>query len=317
VALRNLGGARLFSLAELMYEYKVGDLALMLSALTSARQHLATSDKLGQPICTDEFCTNLSQMLEGLVILCENFDADPSLIGQIQTLSSELKIGEADRREAVLRARVDAIGEAIENNLNSRKFMYIPVDQASYWNNLKMFGEHFVLAFPEKATMEMLEAGKCLAAARGTACVFHCMRVAEYGLRKLAQKLNVTISDKNKKCPLEYGDWNKVITEIRGAITETRKLPNGPRKEAKLQFYSNAADHCEYMKDIWRNEVMHARRFYNEAETKAVVNRVRDFVSLFKMSKKHATKELNKRLRRIQQFQRAHGELDESSAQRD
>jgi hypothetical protein len=278
-----------------MYEYKVGDLALMLGALRSACRDLQTSDGLGQPLCTDEFCANLSTVLNGVGILSENFDADASLREQIKTLEEELNSGTIDRREAILRARLETLMQGIEINLNARKFMYMPPDEASYWNNTELFGKHFILSFPEQAAFEMLEAGKCFAAARGTACVFHCMRIAEYGLRKLARQLRVTIGDRGKKCPLEYGDWNKVITGIRNKIDEIRKYPAGRKKAQLLQFYSSAADHCEYMKDIWRNELMHTRRLYNKEETLGVINRVRDFIQPFLLDEKGAIKELERR----------------------
>ena len=307
MALRRKDGARLLSLAELMYEYKIGNLALMLGSAISVSRDLGTSDQLEKPILTDEYCKQLALIIEGLRLLCQNFEVDPSLKQQLEILENDLKSGLKDRREAVLCARLDLIISGVQNNLNSRKFMYIPANQAVYWENMDMFGEYFALSFPHKATLEMLEAGKCYAAGRGTACVFHCMRVAEYALRKIAKKLKVSVVHKKKNCPLEYADWDKVITGIKNKITEIRNRPNGPRKETALRFYSNAADHCEYMKDIWRNEVMHTRRFYNEAETQAVVNRVRDFCLLFNMSEEDALKELEKRERRIQQVQPTHG----------
>jgi hypothetical protein len=156
--------------------------------------------------------------------------------------------------------------------------MFVPADQAEYWDDPEMFGDDFLIGFPKAAVSEMVEAGNCFAAARWTAAVFHCMRVAEYGLRRLAKNLRVTISSKGKTCPIEYGDWDTVITAIRNKIKETRTLPRGPKKQQNLQFYSTAADHCEYMKDIWRNEISHTRRRYNKAESLAVINRVREFV---------------------------------------
>jgi hypothetical protein len=195
--------------------------------------------------------------------------------------------------------------------------MFMPTEEASYWNNPRIFGEMFVLSFPEKASFEMLEVGKCFAAARGTACVFHCMRVAEYGLRNLARKLRITLSDRGKPHPIEFGDWNKVIGAIRSKITRIRQDTVGPRKEKALQFYSSAADHCEYLKDIWRNELMHTRRFYSKAEALGVINRVRDFVEPFLLKEKDANKELEKRERRIRHIQQSSEASAGSSAQRD
>jgi hypothetical protein len=104
------------------------------------------------------------------------------------------------------------------------------------------------------------------------------MRTAEHGLRALARKLKVTITHGNKECPIEYGEWGKIITAIKNKIADARKLSTGPKRQAKLESYSNAADHCEYMKDIWRNSTCHARTPYKFSEAISVFERVRDFM---------------------------------------
>ena len=78
--------------------------------------------------------------------------------------------------------------------------------------------------------------------------------------------------------PIEYADWEKIITEIKNKIAQTRALPAGPKKQAKLEFYSDAADHCTFMKDIWRNNVSHARKGYEDYESLAILGRVQDFM---------------------------------------
>lgn len=282
-----------------MYEYKVGDLALVVGTLNRVNRDLSTSDQLKQPIADDEFCKQLGIVMDGLAILCDNLKADPSLIETIRTLESELKAGMPDRRESVLLARTKAIENGIQNNLNNRKFMFMPPDEASYWDNWDIFGKYFFASFPGKASIEMLEAGRCFAAARGTACVFHCMRVAEYGLRKLARRLKVNITDRGKPCPIEYATWTKVIAAIRAKIEDTRKLPASKRKEQLIQGYSSTADQCEYLRDIWRNELMHTRRLYDKTETLGVINRVRDFIEPFLLKEQHAHEEIKKRLSRM------------------
>lgn len=214
-----------------MVEYKLNDFALTLGSIISASRDLHTADQLKQPICDDLFCTTLGTSLEGLGIMVNEFDADPSLIKQITFLSESLLKGTADRREAVINAQLRAIIEGIQVCLDSRKFMFVPADQAGYWFNAGLFGDDFLFGFTKAAIHEMFEAGNCFTAGRWTATVFHCMRVAEYGLRKLAKKLRVTISNKGKNCPIEYGDWDTVITAIKNKITELRKLPRGPQKE--------------------------------------------------------------------------------------
>jgi hypothetical protein len=234
-----------------MYSYEVGDLALMLGTAVKVCTDLSRSDRLAQPICDDAFCSHFVQIIDGLVIVCENFHADPSLIEALKSLLEDAKSPAFDRRESVVYARLAPILEGIQNNLNSRAFMFIPEDRASYWENFDIFGEDFVLAFPKPAVREMLEVGNCYAAGRNTACVFHSIRVTEYALRKLARQMRVTVSDKGKTHPLEYADWNKVIVAIREKIKASRLLPHGPRKAATLQLYSDLAQQCEYIKDIW------------------------------------------------------------------
>jgi formylglycine-generating enzyme required for sulfatase activity len=104
------------------------------------------------------------------------------------------------------------------------------------------------------------------------------MRLAEHGLRKLAKRVHVTLNHKGKNYPVEYADWEAVITAIKNKITQSRQIPRGPKKVEELRFYSSAADQCEYMKDIWRNEISHTRRQYSKPESLAVINRVREFI---------------------------------------
>jgi hypothetical protein len=111
-----------------------------------------------------------------------------------------------------------------------------------------------------------------------TSSVFHMMRVAEHGLRILAKQMKVALTHKGQFVPVEYADWEKVITAIKNKITLVRSKPIGPKRQAQLELYSDAADHCVYMKDIWRNTVSHARQPYNAPEALAVIGRVRDFM---------------------------------------
>jgi hypothetical protein len=288
----------LLSLWQIMFEYKLNDLALGLGAIISASRDLSTADTLKQPICTEDYAKIVGTNLSGLATMCGNFNADPSLTRHMRMLSKALIDGSADRREAVLSAQLVTIIEGIQTNLASRKFMFIPADQAVYWGNAELFGDDFIFGFPRPALHEMLEAGNCFAAGRWTATVFHCMRVAEYGLRKLAKNLRVTISSKGKNCPVEYGDWDTVITAIRNKIKEIRNLPRGAKKEQNLKFYSSAADHCEYMKDIWRNEISHTRRRYSKSESLAAINRVKEFVQ--PLAKTGAKRAIKKRIKQTQ-----------------
>jgi len=130
----------------------------------------------------------------------------------------------------------------------------------------------------EAARLDVKASGNCLSGELFTAAVFHLMRVAEHGLRGLSRKVNVRLTHKGKTLPVEFAEWDGVITAIKNKIEASRKLPRGPRRQARLEFYSDAADHCLFMKEIWRNNISHARKPYIEAEALAVFNRVKDFM---------------------------------------
>jgi len=303
-----------------MREYQLGDLAQMFTAILAAERDLIAAEALGTAKPDAEYCERLAICVDGLAISCANFDADPSLIDQMRRLEQELKAGIADTRCPVLHVRLRSIIEGVQNNLDSRKFMYIPREDALYWNNLNLFGVDFGTIFPIEAMFELGELGKCFAASRATACVFHCMRVAEYGLRILARRVGVKLTDKGKPQPIEYGTWDKVIKATRNKIAETREKPLGPRKEKALQFYSKAADACEYMKDIWRNEISHSRhRFYTRGETLGVIERVRMFVEAIAEHEipKDGRKHLATINRRVRELQSRYEGPDERPAQRD
>jgi len=165
----------------------------------------------------------------------------------------------------------------IDNDLEYRRFVFIPSSGAQVLDGLAGRWGAIWKEIPasEKDTRD---AAFCYALGLPNAVVFHAMRVAEFGLRHLAAKMKVSLSDKGKKIPIEYGTWEKVIAKCKNTVEAARKLPAGPKKEHRLQYYSRGADHCEYMKDIWRNNISHARKSYIDPEAKAALDRVYAFM---------------------------------------
>lgn len=141
-----------------------------------------------------------------------------------------------------------------------------------------LFGSEVHESFLE-ANEDIGAAGHGIACGLHTASVFHSMRVAEFGLRRIAARLKVRIRDHKGYMPVEYGTWDKVITACKNKITKIRQRPVGPKRQEELEFYSDAADHCLFMKDIWRNNISHTRQPYNQPEALAVLERVKGFMT--------------------------------------
>jgi len=178
-----------------------------------------------------------------------------------------------------LQNELTVLRQTIEADLEKHLFIFVPPDKAKVLRDLPPNWKDIWKKFPESTTDTQL-AAQCYALEQAMGCVFHLMRVAEHGLRAVARKVGVKLTDKGKRQPIEFATWDKAIAGINVEIAKARALPHGPRKNRRLQFYSNAAENCTYIKDLWRNETSHTRKRYNDAEALGVMNRVRDFMQL-------------------------------------
>jgi hypothetical protein len=269
----------LVSLCELMYKFNVAELASLVSELAVAGR-LASIVDMKNPGCTtpEAAVKQLTRCFEKLQAIQGDLQLDHALRTQIYMHIKQIEKGTADLRANALQVAISSVYGALLGNLSTRFFLFVPADKAKHYQNAEMFGAA-VVRFPE-AIEDMSDAGTCYAANLPAACVFHLMRVAEFGLRALARKLNVSLRDKGKPCHIEYATWNKVLEGVDTKIKKLRAKSAGAKKNEELQFYSDAAEHCRHVRDIWRNEVSHTRTRYNEHEAFAAMNRISDFMQL-------------------------------------
>ena len=178
-----------------------------------------------------------------------------------------------------LKSELIVLRQAIEADLEKRDFVFIHPDKMKLLFEMEDDWSR-IWEIIHKSKPDTKEAFYCYALERNTAAVYHSMRVAEFGLRFIAKKVGVKLKDNGKPQPIEHATWNKVIDGIKTKIAAARAMPHGPRRNRNLQFYSNAAENCTYIRDIWRNEISHTRKDfnYNEGEVLGVLIRVRDFM---------------------------------------
>jgi hypothetical protein len=175
------------------------------------------------------------------------------------------------------------IRRGIGLELNKHKFAYVRSPNNQYLEQEHLFGSEVHSKF-KSARQDIKEAGNCFAMELYTAAVFHLMRVSEHGLRMIAKRVGATIIAKGTRIPIEYGDWQKVIDAINARIATIRTLPHGPKRQARLSFYSDAAQHCLFMKDIYRNDISHTRKPYDQHEATGAMQRVHDFMQFLTRS---------------------------------
>jgi hypothetical protein len=104
--------------------------------------------------------------------------------------------------------------------------------------------------------------------------------LAELCLRTLGRKLiGNTIGNK----PIEFVDWRPMLRAIEPKIDERiKQLDDEPRtaeRERTDRFFKDARSHLAYFKSV-RDEVSHARAFYDEGQALSALQRVKEFAEL-------------------------------------
>jgi hypothetical protein len=175
-----------------------------------------------------------------------------------------------------IKAHLVVVSNAVIKDLHEHEFFSVAQDRSGFVGQEQLFGEKVHQAFPS-AREDLMAAGDCLAAECGTAAVFHLMRVAEIGLRALAQDRRVAIP-KNK--PLELATWEDIIRELEGAEKEIHTYPKTLAREAQYEFYHGALMQFRAFKNVFRNQVAHTRKAYDRLRAESVFNQVKDFMKI-------------------------------------
>jgi hypothetical protein len=144
----------------------------------------------------------------------------------------------------------------------------IAADKDRYFDGDNLFGPDVGKAF-RSCSDEIRNAGNCYALEQPEASAFHSMRILERGLGVLATTFSVDFNHTN---------WHNVIEQVEKQI---RKMDSnfGPDWKEQQKFFSQAATHFMFLKDAWRNHVMHARDVpYDEGTAFSVFDHVRQFM---------------------------------------
>jgi len=218
------------------------------------------------------------EALAPIVAEIERLGFDRELVNRAKKARGRLSMsGERNWTAQTVLDELIEIRRGIGLELKKHKFAYLRSPNDQYFEQDRCFGSEVYDQF-QKARADIKDACNCFAVELYTACVFHLMRVAEHGLRVIAKRLRVTVSDNGEHIPIKYVDWNKVITMIDNKLKDARKNMAGAKKEARLNYYSDALERCSAMKDLYRNPVSHTRTKYTHGSALDVMERVRNFM---------------------------------------
>jgi hypothetical protein len=173
------------------------------------------------------------------------------------------------KREVVI--HIEYLKNRIADELIESQFLHIPQSKIGFYRVTDLFGEEIGSKFP-KVSEDISNAGTCYALGQNTAWVFHLMRVMEHCVQRFGRKLKVSIDVNNET-------WHQIMLHVHKQIDA---MPGGVKKSAaqrnRKQKYATAAGRLDHVRIAWRNDVMHPKATYDEAEALEVLRAVETFL---------------------------------------
>jgi hypothetical protein len=149
-----------------------------------------------------------------------------------------------------LSANIDQMCFSIVSDLNSRKFMFLPHQDAAKYEQPCLFGPEVAKAFP-LADHDIREAGSCYAAGRYTACVYHCMNAIEAGLRAWCNTPEIQVPWDNFD-----GSWGDALGELKKSVNKIEKVED---VRAYRIWAHDVISHVWDIKTALRDTTMHGQ----------------------------------------------------------
>lgn len=229
------------------------------SLFVALRVYESSTESNPNATFTEETGKRLLKDLEDTVKICTEMGL---LVGTHKASSIVHQLTPGDANPHDIAVELGHLSEIIHSELESHVFFYIEPTKAHLYSQPELFGLQVAERFPS-ASDDIEEAGKCLALNRGTACVFHLMRVLEAGLYTLASDLSIEQIEEN---------WQNVIEQIQKAIKSLSKT------DARKDLYADAATHFMHVKDAWRNRTMHIGRIYTDEKAQQIFDNTKGFM---------------------------------------
>jgi hypothetical protein len=162
--------------------------------------------------------------------------------------------------------------------LSKRKFAYTRPPGEAYFEKADLLGVESFLMIPD-ARDDVRDAGNCIAAELYSAAVYHLMRAAEHGLRRIAQEMKIKQIVKGKKTiDVTESTWGELYDALRAKLESTHQKKRISAKRAEeIKAYSDLASDAKFLKNAWRDHAMHLEQ-YSKREAMNVFERVKGFM---------------------------------------
>jgi len=144
----------------------------------------------------------------------------------------------SQRKIPALKSLCEELQRRMSEELEANAFCYIPKHKLKFCDR----GWLTDTSLPQGVIEEFQSAGRCYACGENTACVFHLMRTADWGLRRVAVSLGIVYDARNwrgigeaitRKMELKYqqksSDWRKAEPFYAEILTDIQALGRGHR----------------------------------------------------------------------------------------
>jgi hypothetical protein len=189
-----------------------------------------------------------------------------------------------------LHVLLDRLRAAIDLGITAECFFHYGREDARLVGGIDKEWAKVFSAFPSTQP-EITAAIDCYAIGHNTACVFHMMRAAEFGLRMIARERGIRRVGRNK--PIEWGTWQDVFQAVEDKLRAVRQAAPGPKKDTALAFYNGAASDLRTLQSNYRDPTMHFRDSYDRGQAYSAMFRVKSLMETL------ATKLREDRIRKI------------------
>lgn len=198
----------------------------------------------------------------GLVVTCIAARDFQNLLKQVGTPDGGGVISENDL--TIFATYATGVLSCLPREASTKIAISIPPELAKYFEPTSpLFGDAVNDRFIEAAE-DIEDAGRCLAFGQGTAAVMHLMRVAEVGLKSLAQALKIPYAP----------SWESYLNQIQTKIGANHKTKSTKWKKSE-KFFRDVSGDLITIKQAWRNPTMHVDRKYYPDEAEVIFGAVR------------------------------------------
>ena len=161
----------------------------------------------------------------------------------------------------------------LQDEVSQKTYLYMPSKSMELIEERHHFGELVSDKFPN-AIYDIDEAAKCLVFWRSTACVFHCMRTVDQGIKSL---IGDSFNDQAYLDKHERRVWLEMIRRIR---REAQKLDDviASRWKGRQARLNEIAERLSLVADAHRNPTMHAEAKYTLEEAEDIFNTTKSFM---------------------------------------